>query len=68
MENIKELRDELVTVFDQLMDKTLTAKEAKEIINTAGKIIASCKIEVDYAKLNKKQKNIDFLEYENEVG
>ena len=63
MNNIKELREELVTIFDELKEDNIDYKKAKEITNIAGKIIQSTKVEIDYAKLNRTKKKIDFLDY-----
>jgi len=43
--NIENLRTELVDVFQQLRDKKISAKEAKELINCSGKIILSAKVD-----------------------
>ena len=67
IKNIKDLRDELCDAFDKLTMGNLKKSEAKEIANMAGKIISSTKVEIDYAKLNKNGKVIDFLEYENNI-
>jgi hypothetical protein len=62
MKDIKSLRNELVDVFAELRARNLTTKEAKELINCAGKIIMSAKTELDYNKFMKNGKQIDFLE------
>lgn len=61
MNNIKELRQELIDIFEQLKSKKIKAKEAKELVNTAGKIISTVKLQIDYAKLNKATLNVDFI-------
>jgi len=66
MKNVIELRDELVEVFNLLKEGKMKGREAKEIINCAGKIIASAKLEIDYAKLNGNKREIKFLDKENE--
>jgi 5S rRNA maturation endonuclease (ribonuclease M5) len=62
MRNITELRNELVSLFDQLKGNTIDQKTAKEMNSTAGKIIGSAKLELDYNKQIKNNKKIDFLE------
>ena len=41
---------------------SLGLKEAKELVNCAGKIIASAKVQIDYAKMKKTDVEIEFLE------
>ena len=63
MKNIKELRDQMCDVFGELQNGNLELGLAKELSNAAGKIISTAKVELEYAKLNKIKKNIDFLNY-----
>lgn len=60
--NITQLRDELTKVFDNLLAKKISPVTAKEINNTAGKIIGACKVELEYKTLTKSEKKILFLE------
>jgi hypothetical protein len=60
--NVKELRNELIGVFEDLRNRKVSTKDAKELINCAGKIIMSAKAEMDYLKYTKSKKTIDFLE------
>lgn len=60
--NITALREELTQLFDDLLSKRIGTAEAKEINNTAGKIIGSCKVELEYKTLTKSEKKIQFLE------
>ena len=62
MKNVSELRAELVAVFDELRGGALEPALAKEINNTAGKIIKSVQLELTYADLRKQEPNISFLE------
>jgi hypothetical protein len=62
MRNVKELRDELVDVFNQLKAKKIKRADAKELVNTAGKIILSAKVEIDYQKLMGTKNKVEFLE------
>ena len=61
MKNIVELRNELITIFDQLKKKEISHADAKELNNSAGKIINSVKVELEYAGLCKVTPNIEFL-------
>lgn len=61
MKNVIELRKELCQVFDELRSKELRPQVAKELVNTAGKIINSVKLELEYAGLRKETPVIEFL-------
>lgn len=67
MENIKELRNELVEIFTKLKNKQITPKEAKELVNTAGKIIASIKTQIDYHKMNGNKASINFMKTDEDI-
>lgn len=56
-----QLRDELCDVFDQLRVGALQPAQAKELINAAGKIINTVKLELLYAALRKQVPSIEFL-------
>jgi len=62
MNNITELRDELCKVFDALRDGTIEVKTAAEMNNTAGKIINSVRVQLEYAEINDAKTKIPFLE------
>jgi len=62
--NVKELRDELIDVFDELKNGKIGLREAKERTNTAGKILNSAKLELEYNAYTKTQRIIPFLEVE----
>ena len=61
MKNINELRSELSQVFARLKEGDLKPAEAAELNNTAGKIINSAKVELEYYALRKEKPEIDFL-------
>lgn len=61
MNNINTLRSELSNVFEELRANKIGVLEAKEINNTAGKIIGTIKVELEYAKLKKVEPDIKFL-------
>lgn len=62
MNNIKEVRNELSKVFDELKSGQLKSADAKELNNCAGKIINSLKVELEYHALRKETPQIDFLD------
>lgn len=61
MENITELRNNLADLFEQIRTDAIDVKHAAEMNNTAGKIIASLKVELDYAEQRQVQPDIEFL-------
>ena len=61
MTSITDIRNDLIDVFNKLRDGTMEAKDAVEINNTAGKIIASAKVQLAYAALKGEQPDIPFL-------
>lgn len=61
MKNIVDLRNELVVLFEQLKAKEISHADAKELNNSAGKIINSVKVELEYAALRKAKPEIVFL-------
>jgi hypothetical protein len=58
---VTELRNDLLKVYDELRAGKLEAKDAKEINNTAGKIISSAKVQLEYAAIRNEKPEIDFL-------
>lgn len=64
MQNIKELRNELVENFELLKRKEISLKQASEMANCAGKILKSLSIELKYHYQQVEPRKIDFLEYE----
>ncbi len=62
MENVKTMRDKLIKKFDDLETKTITLSEAKEFNNTAGKILAYAKVQMEYNKqTGNKEQLVEFL-------
>ena len=61
MKNITEMRAQLSTLFVQIKDGAIDTKVAAEMNNTAGKIINSLKVELEYAAQRKEEPNIEFL-------
>jgi hypothetical protein len=62
MKTVRDLRDELAIVFDQLNSGAIKAKDAGELANVAGKMINSAKVQLEYYALRKETPNIPFLE------
>ena len=60
--NVKELRNELVQLFNELKEDKVDIKKAKEMTNTAGKILSSAKLELMYNQTTNQNKTIEFLE------
>ncbi len=56
------LRDELLQVFCELRNGTVDLSDAAECNNTAGKIINSYKVELEYYNLIKKCPTTEFIE------
>ncbi|MFS2027120.1 hypothetical protein [Massilia sp. CT11-137] len=68
MTTITDIRNDLINVFNKLRDGTMEAKDAVEINNTAGKIIASAKVQLAYAALKGETPNIPFLQSSEPVS
>ena len=62
MKNANELRNQLSAVFDQLAKGALSAKDASELANIAGKMINSAKVQLEYNQATGEHKRIAFLE------
>lgn len=61
MTTINDIRDHLVEVFNGLRAGTVEIKDAVEINNTAGKIIASAKVQIAYHSMRDEVPDIPFL-------
>ena len=59
--NVIDLRYDLTTMFNQLKAGEIDLKQAKEMNNTAGKVIATAKIQLEYAAMTNTAPDIDFL-------
>lgn len=62
MQNITNLRDSLAENYEAMKNKSMDLKLGKELANTAGKIINSLKVELEYNAMFDKKVVIDFLE------
>ena len=61
MTNSKELREELVKVFNSVKCDGMELKKAKVLVSTSDSILKSVKLELDHNKLTGSKKEIDFL-------
>jgi hypothetical protein len=61
MKTVTDLRNELCNTFDDLKAGNITPKVASEMNNSAGKIINTLKIQLDYHTMTKTKPNIPFL-------
>ena len=61
MKTVVDLREELIVLFNGLKNGTIKPKEAKEMNNSAGKMINSLKVEIEYAAILGKKPSISFL-------
>lgn len=62
MKNITELRNEIGKTFEGLRDGKLDIKVGGEMNNSAGKMINTIKVQLEYNKFLKDRKNIPFLQ------
>lgn len=62
MKNVKELRTELVSIFSDLKSDKLDVTKAKELNNSAGKILLSIRVQLEYNQIMDRKEKIDFLE------
>lgn len=62
MKNIREVRKELVKMFGELKAGQVEVKAASEMNNTAGKIIKSLQVQLDYSSLRDEKPRIAFLD------
>ena len=62
MKTITDLRKELIAVFDQLKTGEITPAVATELNNAAGKIIATAKVQLEYAAQREEKPRIAFLQ------
>jgi len=61
MNHISELTTELSMLYTGLKNGTVDVKIATEMNNTAGKIINTQRVQLEYAELCKQQPNIAFM-------
>lgn len=61
IKNVEDLRNELLSVFENIQATKEGVNLANAKVNTAKAIMQTCKAQVDYARITGKQANIDFL-------
>ena len=61
MKNISDLTTELTSLYEALKLGSIDVKIATEMNNTAGKIINTQRVQLEYAELRKEQPDIDFM-------
>lgn len=61
MQNIKQLRENLTQDYEQMKSGNMKISTGKALANTAGKILTSLQVELEYCKLTGVEKDIDFL-------
>jgi hypothetical protein len=59
--DINDIRRELVKAFGGLVNNTVQPKEITELNNTAGKIVSTIKVQLLYCQLRGERPEIDFL-------
>jgi hypothetical protein len=64
MKNIEQLRESLSDNYTRIKAGKMGLNIGKELANTAGKILNSCKVQLEYNTLMGKKNKIDFLENE----
>lgn len=62
MNNVKDLRTELVSVFKDLRDGKLDTAKGKALVATSNAMLKSAQLELEHSKLIGKKKIIKFLE------
>lgn len=66
MQNIVELRNSLSDNYTKMKAGKMGLNVGKELANTAGKIINSLKVELEYNSMMDVKKKIDYLDVPNE--
>lgn len=61
-QNIEELRNELLIAYDWVKTDPRRAGQVKEMVNAAGKVIGTLKVQLEYHTLNGTKQKIGFLE------
>ncbi len=61
MKNVKDLRNELMSLYNNVKDDTTDIEKAKVMVSAANSIVKSAAIELEHAKFVGSSKKIDFL-------
>jgi hypothetical protein len=59
--NIEELRLELLEAYDWVKSDPRRANQVKEMANTAGKVLGTIKLQLEYSTLRGEKPEIEFL-------
>jgi len=59
--NMSTLRDELIEAIDRVKKDRAWVPQMHEVANACGKIIASAKLELEYAQARKEKPEIKFM-------
>jgi hypothetical protein len=59
--NITKLRNELIDIFEKLRNEEIGIQQAKEMSNSAGKIISTAKAQLEYNKYCGSKDAIEFM-------
>lgn len=62
MINVKQLREQMIEVFENVKADKIDLKKAKELTNAAGKILSTVKTQLMYNQQMDRKEKIDFLE------
>jgi len=62
IKNIEDLREDLLIIYENLRDGEIGLREAKERNNTAGKVLNSAKLQLEYNVFTKSKAKVDFLD------
>lgn len=59
--DINELRDELLTAYEWVKSDPRRANQVKEMANTAGKVLGTLKLQLEYAAMKGEEPDIPFM-------
>lgn len=61
MKNIKELRDEMVSLFNSVKEDNMDVDKGKVLVSAGNTIIKSAALELEHSKFTGNKKQINFL-------
>ncbi len=65
--NIHDLRLDMIEMYEKLRTGQIGLREMKEISNTAGKIMSSAKLQLEYNNYLKATQKIPFLDVNDDI-
>ena len=69
LKNVRDLRNQLLENIESMMADNLVLRKAKEVANSAGKVLSSAKLQMESNKMiGQAQRRIAFLDIEEEKG